>query len=80
MKNAARPRMPKSYTPCNGCAERFVAEDHTCHSVCEKYKAYKDERLKLYKEITSAAIEEMKLDAVQIKGCQKRGHRKVTVR
>jgi hypothetical protein len=32
--------------PCKGCAERAVG----CHTVCEKYKAYRAEMLEQYEK------------------------------
>lgn len=32
--------LPKKRTPCYGCEERNA----NCHSICEKYKAYKVEQ------------------------------------
>lgn len=36
--------------PCLNCKDRKVTNDYNCHSVCEKYLAFKKERAKYNQE------------------------------
>ena len=37
--------------PCLGCNDRWYNDGKTCHSECEKYKAYRERKKKDYDEI-----------------------------
>lgn len=42
--------MQKPSAPCKGCEDRRVTEDYNCHSVCDKYKEYLAENLRVVRQ------------------------------
>lgn len=72
MFNTGKATMPVASSPCYECPDRFIGDGKTCHSTCEKYKDFKEERIELNKEIRLKARTEKNADAVIINGIQKR--------
>ena len=68
MFNTGKATMPVASSPCFECPDRVLG----CHGTCEKYKAFKDERIELSYEIRKKARAEKSSDAVIITGIQKR--------
>ncbi len=72
MFNTGRATMPVAASPCYECPDRFIGDGKRCHSTCQKYKDFKEERLELSKQIREKAGTEKSADAVIINGIQKR--------
>lgn len=76
MKDKPKAYMPRAQAPCIRCPDRFFDGERTCHSTCERFKEFKDARVKLNREIRKASKEENAYTEVLISGCRKRGRKK----
>ena len=60
--------MPNSKPPCMSCQDRYVAEDgRTCHSTCEKYNKFRDDRYELWKKQSKEAASDRALASFAVK-------------
>lgn len=71
MKVYERSVMPRTKSPCQHCEDRTVG----CHSTCEKYKAFVDERLEIGENIKQHRKEENILNSFQV-GCVQKSMKK----
>ncbi len=68
MFNTGKVTMPLASSPCYGCPDRVLG----CHGTCEKYTAFKGERIEIFRQIRKQVGIEKSADAVIINGIQKR--------
>lgn len=71
MFDTGKMTMPVASSPCLDCPDRVIG----CHGDCEKYKAFKEERLELNREIRKKTGRARAADTVIINGIQKRRNR-----
>lgn len=76
MKSAAKLMMPRPDPPCIDCKDRVVG----CHGTCEKYKAFKEERYKLWNQIRDCQAKEKSVEHFLIAGAMKSSGKKMPER
>lgn len=72
--------VPQPQSPCLDCKDRFFDGERTCHSSCEKYKAYKAELERVNEEIRNAEIADNACVELSVKRYCRQKHKKLAER
>ena len=68
--------LPNTNAPCRNCPNRFYKDGHTCHETCEKYKKYREGRMKIWEERAEAFRKDDIVNRFKTKAIKKSSGRK----